>query len=135
MNHSYTGNASTVRGMHYQLAPYKEIKMVRCIAGRIYDVIIDLRAGSPTFMQWRGVELSALNKKMLFIPEGFAHGFQTLVENCEILYHHSAFYTPEAEAGIRYNDPTINIIWPLPVGTVSERDKNHPLLDNNFKGI
>lgn len=135
LNHSFTSLKGSVRGMHYQLAPYSEIKMVRCIAGAVYDVIIDLRKASPTFLQWFGMELSAENKKMLYIPEGFAHGFQALADNCELLYHHTEFYTPAAEAGIRYNDPAIHIQWPLALTEISERDAQHPLLDAHFKGV
>ena len=135
LNHSFTALIGTVRGMHFQLAPYREIKMVRCIAGAIHDVIVDIRKGSPTFLQWFAEELSAENKKMLYIPEGFAHGFQALTDNCELIYHHTAFYTPAAEAGIRYNDPTIDIQWPLAVTEISERDAQHPLLDAHFKGV
>lgn len=135
MNHSFTALKGTIRGMHYQVPPYGEIKMVRCISGAILDVIIDLRQHSSTFLQWFGIELTAENKKSLYIPEGFAHGFQTLTDNCELIYHHSIFYTPAAEAGIRYNDPKVDIYWPLPVITLSERDAGHPLLDENFKGI
>ncbi len=135
LNHSFTSKKGTVRGMHYQLPPFSEIKMVRCIAGAVLDVVIDLRKGSPTFLQWTGVELSAENKKMIYIPEGFAHGFQCLTDNCELLYHHSAFYTPGAEGGIRYNDPLIGINWPLELTEISDRDKAHPFLDKNFKGI
>jgi dTDP-4-dehydrorhamnose 3,5-epimerase len=135
LNHSATFAKGTVRGMHYQLPPCQEIKMVRCIAGAIYDVIIDLRKNSASFLQWFAVELSAQNKKMLYVPEGFAHGFQTLTDNCEIIYHHTQFFTPSAEAGIRYNDVKINIQWPGAVTEISERDAKHPLLENNFKGI
>jgi dTDP-4-dehydrorhamnose 3,5-epimerase len=135
LNHSFTLQKGTVRGMHYQLFPHQEIKLVRCIAGAVYDVIIDLRKGSSTFLQWFALELSAENKKMLYIPEGFAHGFQTLTDGCELIYHHSEVYTPSAEVGIRYNDPMININWPLEITEISERDANHSLLDNNFKGI
>lgn len=135
MNHSVTYNPGSIRGMHYQLHPFKEIKLVRCIAGAVYDVIVDLRKDSPTFLQWFGVELSAANMQMLYIPEGFAHGFQTLANNCELIYHHTAFYTPAAEAGVYYDEPQINIQWPLPVTEISERDKNHPNLAANFKGI
>lgn len=92
MNHSFTKDKGAIRGMHYQLPPFSEIKMVRCIAGAVYDVIVDLRKDSPTFLQWYGTELSAANKKMLYIPEGFAHGFQTLQNDCELIYHHSQFY-------------------------------------------
>lgn len=135
LNHSVTYTKGTVRGMHYQLPPFREIKMVRCIAGAVFDVIVDLRKDSPGFLQWFGAELSAENKRMLYIPEGFAHGFQALTADCELLYHHTAFYTPAAEAGVRYNDPKVNIQWPLPVSGLSERDARHPLLDDNFNGI
>jgi dTDP-4-dehydrorhamnose 3,5-epimerase len=135
MNHSCTSAKGALRGMHFQLPPYRETKMVRCIAGKVYDVIIDLRAGSASFLQWFGAELSAENKKMLYIPEGFAHGFQTLTENCELIYHHTEYYTPGAEGGIRYDDPRAGIAWPLPVTVISERDAGHPFLDQDFKGI
>ncbi len=135
MNHSFTKQKGTLRGMHYQLPPYSEIKLVRCIAGAVYDVIVDLRKDSATFLQWFGTELSAENKKMLYIPEGFAHGFQAMTDNCELIYHHSQFYKPGAEGGIRYNDDKVNIKWLLPVTAVSDRDNQHPLLDENFKGV
>jgi dTDP-4-dehydrorhamnose 3,5-epimerase len=135
MNHSVTYDKGSIRGMHFQFAPHREIKLVRCIAGSVFDVIIDIREGSETFLQWYGVELSAANKKMLYIPEGFAHGFQCLDKNCELLYHHSEFYMPAAESGIRYSDPSVNIEWPLPVTVVSGRDASHPFLDKNFKGV
>lgn len=135
MNHSVTNKKGSIRGMHFQVNPYKEIKMLRCIAGSVYDVIIDLRKDSDTFLQWMGVELSAVNKKMLYIPEGFAHGFQCLNDNCELIYHHSEFYKPGAEAGIRYDDPLVNIEWPLPPTVISPRDEQHPYLNENFKGI
>lgn len=135
MNHSFTSQKGTVRGMHYQLPPFSEIKMVRCIAGAVLDVVIDLRKDSETFLQYISIELSAKNKKMIYIPEGFAHGFQCLEDDCELIYHHSAFYTPGAEGGIRFDDPKIGINWPLPVTEMSDRDKSHPLLNENFKGI
>lgn len=135
MNHSFNEHAGTLRGMHYQKVPYKEIKLVRCIAGAVFDVIVDLRKGSSTFLRCFGIELSSGNKKMLYIPEGFAHGFQTLREDTELLYHHSAYYTPGSEAGIKYNDNRIKIEWPLPVNRISDRDKNYPDIDQNFKGI
>jgi dTDP-4-dehydrorhamnose 3,5-epimerase len=135
LNHSFTKHKGTIRGMHFQLPPFKEIKLVRCIAGAVYDVIVDLRKESETFLRSYGVELSAQNKKMIYIPEGFAHGFQALSDDCELLYHHSEFYTPGAEGGIKYNDPKVNIEWPMPVTHISERDTHHPLLDDNFKGI
>lgn len=135
LNHSFTTHMGTVRGMHFQLPPFREIKMVRCIAGRIFDVIVDIRKDSPTFLKWTGVELSAANKKMLYIPEGFAHGFQALTDNCELIYHHSAIYAPGSEGGIRNDDPAINIAWPLPVNNLSARDTSHPYLNEQFKGI
>ena len=135
LNHSVTYKKASIRGMHFQYPPHSEIKMVRCISGAIYDVIIDLRNGSPSFLRWFGAELSAANKKMLYIPEGFAHGFQTLEENCELIYHHTSFYTPGAEGGIRYDDPQVGIDWKLPVTDISERDKNHPALNGTFTGI
>jgi dTDP-4-dehydrorhamnose 3,5-epimerase len=135
INHSFTSKKGTIRGMHYQIPPYGEIKMVRCIAGAITDIVIDLRQRSETFMNWVSVELSAENKKMIFIPEGFAHGFQAMTDNCELIYHHSAFYTPGSERGIRYSDTLINIQWPLPVSEISERDLSHVLLNESFKGI
>ena len=135
LNHSVTSKTGSIRGMHYQVQPFREIKMVKCIAGAVYDVIIDLRKDSPTFLKWLGTELSAKNRKMLYIPEGFAHGFQCLEDNCELIYHHSEFYKPNSEGGIRHDDPMININWPLPVTVVSQRDQSHPRLDGNFKGI
>jgi dTDP-4-dehydrorhamnose 3,5-epimerase len=135
LNHSVSYEKGTLRGMHFQLPPFREIKMVRCIAGAIFDVIVDIRKDSPTFQQWIGVELSAANKKMLYIPEGFAHGFQTLSDNCELIYHHSEYYTPGAEGGLRYDDPALKIEWPLPVAVISARDEGHPYVNEQFKGI
>ena len=135
MNHSISFKKGTVRGMHFQIQPYGEVKLVRCIVGSVFDVIVDLRKGSETFLQWTSVELSSQNKRMIFIPKGFAHGFQTLEENCELIYHHSEFYSHEAEDGIMYNDPAIGINWPIEVTVVSERDKNHKLINKEFKGI
>ncbi len=135
MNQSYTREKGALRGMHFQRTPNREIKLVRCIAGSVYDVIVDLRAGSPTFGQWFGAELSAENKKMMYVPEGFAHGFQTLEEDSELLYLVSEFYAPGVEGGLRYNDPALKIQWPLPVSDLSEKDANHPFLTENFTGL
>ena len=135
LNHSFTSRKGAIRGMHFQYPPHQEIKMVRCVAGNVFDVIIDLREGSPTLFKWFGTELSAANKRMLYIPIGFAHGFQTLADDCELIYHHSSYYTPGAEGGVRYNDARINIGWPLPVADISARDQAHPLLDDSFNGI
>ena len=135
MNHSYTAKKGSIRGMHFQYPPHKEIKLVRCIRGKVFDVIVDVRNGSETFLRWFGTELSEENMVMLYIPPGFAHGFQTLADGCELIYHHSEFYTPGAEGGIRYNDPSVGITWPLEAENLSERDRNHPVLTQNFKGI
>jgi len=135
LNHSVTNKKGSIRGMHFQIPPFQEIKMVKCIVGSVWDVIIDLRKGSPTFLKWFGLELSAQNKKMIYIPEGFAHGFQTLSDYAELIYHHTEFYNPEAERGIRYDDTAIKIEWPLMLTSISARDQNHPLLNEQFKGI
>ncbi len=135
MNHSCTNEAGTIRGMHFQKPPFSEIKLIRCITGKVFDVIVDLRKNSETFLKWFGIEISAENKKMIYIPEGFAHGFQTLTDNCQLIYHHSAFYTPGFEEGIKYDDKKINITWPLAVTNISERDNTHPLLSSNFEGL
>ena len=135
VNHSYTRKKGTLRGMHFQLPPFREIKMVRCVRGKVFDVIIDVRKDSPTFLQWYGVELSPDLMNMIYIPEGFAHGFQTLNDHCELIYFHSEFYTPGAEGGILYNDPAVGIAWPMQVTSVSQRDMSHDLLTEKFKGI
>lgn len=135
INHSATVQKGTIRGIHYQTPPASEIKIIRCICGSIFDVMVDIRTGSPTFMQWHGVEISKDNMRMVYIPEGFAHGFQTLADNVELIYHHSEFYSPEYERTIRFDDPSLAIDWPLPAGPISEKDQNCPLLENRFKGI
>lgn len=135
MNHSYTAKRGTVRGMHYQLPPFREIKLVRCIRGKIFDVIVDIRKDSPTFLKWFGVELNDTEMKMLYIPEGFAHGFQSLSDDCELIYMHSEFYQPGHEGGIKYNDQLVNIQWPEDITVISNRDESHPALNENFKGI
>jgi dTDP-4-dehydrorhamnose 3,5-epimerase len=135
MNHSFTLQKGAVRGMHYQVPPFREIKLVRCTRGTVFDVIVDIRKESPTFLKWYGIELSAGKMNMIYIPEGFAHGFQTLAEECELVYCHSEFYKPGSESGLLHNDPLLNIKWPLPVTQVSERDNNHQALTENFKGI
>ncbi len=125
-NTSFTKLKGTIRGLHYQKYPYSETKLMRCTKGAIYDVIIDLRKESPTFMQWLGVELREDNYKMLYVPENFAHGFVTLTDNSEVTYLVTQFYTPGAEAGIRYDDPQFNINWPVPVEIVTDKDRSHP---------
>jgi dTDP-4-dehydrorhamnose 3,5-epimerase len=135
LNHSFTKQKGTIRGMHYQLPPFSEIKLVRCITGAVFDVIVDIRKNSSTFLQWVAVELSSENKKMIYIPAGFAHGFQALSNDCELIYHHTSFYKPNAEGGLMYNDPKLNIEWPLEAINISLRDLSHNLLINNFIGI
>lgn len=125
-NLSFNHTAGTLRGMHYQRAPHAETKLVRCLRGAIYDVIIDLRPESPTYRQWFGVELTADNDRMLYVPEGFAHGFQTLEDRTEVAYQVSAFYTPGAEGGVRYDDPAFEIHWPRPVVVISDKDRAWP---------
>ncbi len=123
-NVSFNRRKGTLRGMHYQAAPHVEAKLVRCTAGSIYDVILDLRSNSPSYLQWLGVELSAANRRMLYIPEGFAHGFQTLQDDTEVDYQMSDFYHPESVRGWRWNDPAFAIAWPLADPILSARDKN-----------
>jgi dTDP-4-dehydrorhamnose 3,5-epimerase len=125
-NVSFNRRKGTLRGMHYQAAPFAEAKLVRCSQGALYDVIIDLRPESATFKQWIGVELTAENHRMLFVPEGFAHGFITLTDNAEVVYQVSQFYTPGAERGVRWNDPAFGITWPGAVTTISDRDSHWP---------
>lgn len=126
-NISFNQTAGTLRGMHFQAPPYEEAKLVRCTQGAIYDVVIDLRPNSPTYKQWIGVELTADNYKMLYIPEGMAHGFQTLVDRTEVFYQMSEFYVPEAARGVRWNDPAFDIKWPhCDHLIISEKDQNYP---------
>ncbi|GKS58918.1 dTDP-4-dehydrorhamnose 3,5-epimerase [Nitrospira sp.] len=119
-------HAGTLRGMHYQVFPHAEAKLVRCSAGRLYDVIIDLRAGSPSYLQHFGIELSARNHTMLYIPEGLAHGFQVLEDHTEMFYQMSAFYNPESARGVRWDDPLFGIRWPIETRIISDRDQAYP---------
>ena len=125
-NISYNKMKGTLRGMHYQIAPYQEAKIVRCTRGALYDVIVDLRRSSPTYKEWVGVELTAGNYRMLYVPEGFAHGFLTLEDNTEAIYHVTQVYSPQAERGARYNDPAFNITWPGEIVVISDKDRNWP---------
>lgn len=125
-NISYNKRRGTLRGMHYQAPPFAETKLVRCTNGAIYDVIIDLRPESPTFLQWTGVTLSATNHFMLYIPKGFAHGFQTLEDHTEVCYQMSDFYAPAYARGLRWDEPRIKIKWPLPVTVISAKDQQYP---------
>jgi dTDP-4-dehydrorhamnose 3,5-epimerase len=134
-NHSYNTLKGTLRGMHYQVPPFKEIKLIRCVKGAVADVIIDIRTGSPTFLQHVTVELSEKNKRLIYIPEGFAHGFQTLEDDTELIYFHSEYYTPNADSGFNHADPAFGISWPLPLSRISEKDKNIPHITPQFKGI
>ncbi len=135
INQSRTLAAGAVRGMHYQLPPHAEMKLVRCLRGRVWDVAVDLRAGSPTYLQWHAEELSPANGRMMIIPEGCAHGFQVLETDSELLYLHTACYTPGAEGGVAHDDPSLGIAWPLPVTDLSARDRQHSPLNSGFSGI
>lgn len=126
MNHSLSLPKGTLRGLHYQLAPMEEVKVVRCIRGSIWDCILDLRGNSPTYGRWYGTELSARNYTMLYVPKGFAHGFITLEDSSELLYQVSQFYSAELERGVRWNDPAFQIQWPMEPKVISDRDRAHP---------
>lgn len=128
-NLSWNARAGTLRGMHYQLPPAAETKLVRCTAGAIYDVIVDLREGSPTYLQHFGVELTAENRRALYVPALFGHGYQALTDGAEVTYQVGEFYTPGAERGLRHDDPALGIEWPIPVTEISEKDATWPLLD------
>jgi dTDP-4-dehydrorhamnose 3,5-epimerase len=125
-NMSLTRRAGTLRGMHYQLAPHAEDKLVRCVRGAIWDAIVDLRPDSATYCQWIGVELSEANDRMLLVPKGFAHGFVTLTDDAAVTYQVSEFYTPASERGARHDDPAFGIAWPVPVLDMSEKDRHWP---------
>lgn len=135
INQSITHQTGAVRGLHFQHTPHAEMKLVRCLQGRVWDVVVNLRAGSATLLQCFATELSAANACMLVIPEGFAHGFQALEPNCHLLYLHTAAYTPQAEAGLHCQDPRLQIHWPLPVADLSARDAAHALLPAGFEGL
>lgn len=126
---SFNHKRGTLRGLHYQAQPHAETKLVRCTSGAIYDVAVDLRPGSTTYKKWFGVELSAANRKSLYIPEGCAHGFLTLEDNCEIFYQMSEFYHPDLSRGLRWNDPAFAVYWPSDVEVISERDRTYPDFD------
>lgn len=135
INHSSTKKKGSIRGMHFQYPPKAEIKIVRCIKGSIFDVAIDLRKDSTTFLNYYGEILSANNMKMLYVPEGFAHGFQSLENNIEINYYTTEFYSPQDEGIVRYDDSKIGIEWPLEITDISDKDKNKAFLSDNFIGI
>jgi dTDP-4-dehydrorhamnose 3,5-epimerase len=135
INHSMTKVKGTIRGMHFQYPPHAEMKIVRCIRGSVFDVAVDLRKKSSTFLQWHGEILSAENMKALVVPEGCAHGFQSLEDNVEMVYLSTAFYCREAEDGIRYNDPKVNIKWAYPAVNLSEKDMSHSFIADDCTGI
>lgn len=135
INHTVTARQGTVRGLHFQHSPHAEKKLVSCLQGEVFDVAVDLRRGSPTWLQWHGTVLSAENGRALLIPEGFAHGFQALTDNVELLYCHSAAYAPQAEAALSPFDPRLRLAWPLQVTEVSERDARHAFIGDEFEGV
>lgn len=135
INFVRTLKVGSIRGFHFQYPPHSEQKMVRCLKGRVWDVAVDLRAGSSTFLQYHAQELSADDLTMLVIPKGFAHGFQTLEEDSEMLYLHTADYAPDAQGGVHPSDPLLGINWPLPIVNLSATDKSHALLTTDYKGI
>jgi dTDP-4-dehydrorhamnose 3,5-epimerase len=135
INHTFTAARGTVRGMHFQSPPHTEMKLVTCLRGAVWDVGLDLRASSPTFLQWCAAELSADNGCALLIPEGCAHGFQALTDDCELLYLHTAPYAAQAEGGLSATDARLAIRWPLPITLQSPRDLDHPRLAADFKGL
>lgn len=130
-NISYNKKKGTLRGMHYQVAPYEEAKLVSCIGGAVYDLIIDLRTNSPTYRQWFAVELTAENYKILYVPEGFAHGFQALEDNTTVFYQMSEFYHPECARGVRWDDAAFNIRWPIRKPIKSERDRSFQTFEDS----
>jgi dTDP-4-dehydrorhamnose 3,5-epimerase len=135
INHSHSAKRGTVRGMHFQHPPHAEMKFVSCLRGKVFDVAVDLRHDSPTFLHWHAEILSADNYKTLAIPEGFAHGLQTLTPHCEMLYFHTAAYHPEAEESLNPRDPLLAIAWPEAISEMSLRDAAQPLLHQDFKGV
>jgi dTDP-4-dehydrorhamnose 3,5-epimerase len=135
INHSITRKRGALRGMHFQRPPKAEIKLVKCLRGSVFDVIVDLRRNSASYLKWHGEMLSEDNHKIMYIPEGLAHGFQALEENTELLYLHTEFYDPDCEGGLRYSDPAIGIAWPLEVTEISAKDQNYALLTKDFEGL
>jgi dTDP-4-dehydrorhamnose 3,5-epimerase len=135
INQTVTHRAGTVRGMHFQHPPHAEFKLISCLQGEVYDVAVDLRRGSPTFLKWYGNHLSANNRRGLLIPEGFAHGFQSITDDVELLYLHSRAYAADAEGALNSCDPRLGIGWPLPVSNMSPRDHSHSMLNAEFTGL
>src|SRR5438067_6870593 len=135
INHTFTAKAGTVRGMHFQAPPRAEMKLVTCLRGEVFDVAVDLRRGSTTLLRWHAEYLASDNHKTMLIPEGFAHGFQAMTDDCELLYFHTAHYDPSAEEGLHAEDPRLAIRWPKPVSGLSPRDARHALLPREFQGL
>jgi dTDP-4-dehydrorhamnose 3,5-epimerase len=135
INHSYNVSAGTLRGLHYQVPPHADAKLIQCVQGSIFDVVVDIRTDSPTYLQSYQIELSANNRLSIYVPVGCAHGFQTLENETLIVYHHTEFYSPGFEAGIRFDDPVLSLQWPLKIINMSERDKNFHLIDHKFQSV
>jgi len=135
INHALTKKKGAVRGLHYQISPAAEIKLVSCIKGQVWDVAIDIRFGSSTFLQWHSEILSEKNGKALLIPEGFAHGYQAMTDDVELIYLHSEKYSPHLEKGLNINDPALSIKWPLSIGDISEKDAKNLFIADGYKGI
>jgi dTDP-4-dehydrorhamnose 3,5-epimerase len=135
INQTLTRRSGAVRGLHFQFPPHAEMKLVNCIRGEVWDVAVDLRRGSPTFLKWFGAHLSAENGRALLIPEGFAHGFQTLAEDCEMIYFHNCAYHAAGEGGVHPEEPRLAIRWPQAIAELSARDQGHPMLSADFQGI
>lgn len=135
INHTLTHGRGTVRGLHFQSPPHADCKIVSCLHGAVWDVVVDLRRDSPTFLQWHGEPLSADNRRSLLIPAGCAHGFQALEAGSELIYLHTATYRPEAEGALNVADPKLNIAWPLPITDLSKRDRSHPFIGADYTGV
>ncbi|MFY8165573.1 MAG: dTDP-4-dehydrorhamnose 3,5-epimerase [Sediminibacterium sp.] len=135
MNHSFNYKKGTFRGMHYQTPPFAEEKLIRCISGAVIDYVLDLRKNSATYLKYIALELSATNRTMIFLPKGVAHGFQTLQDNTELVYHHTVSYNKDFDGGLRFDDPKINITLTLPLSIISDKDKSYELISNEFTGI
>jgi dTDP-4-dehydrorhamnose 3,5-epimerase len=135
INQTLTKKKGAVRGLHYQLAPFAEAKLVTCIKGEIFDVAVDLRKDSPSYLKWHAEVLSENNHKSFLIPEGFAHGFQTISDDCELIYLHTAPYSKEHEKGLNYADKKLDINWPLEISEISDRDQTHTMIKDDFEGI
>lgn len=135
VNHTMTVRCGTVRGLHFQYPPYAETKIVSCLRGKIFDVAVDVRRDSPTFLRWHGELLSETNHRSLVVPEGFAHGFQTLTDSCEVLYLTTTVYAPSAESALNAIDPAVGVAWPAPISERSERDESHAFVTPTFRGV